>query len=122
MSNKLYLITTNDKKFEEWAKQNKKRLKGAALEHFNAGYIDMINGNYLARASFVCYWEIYNNNSLAKIAPAITQASFIHMMHRFMERGQQDEVIVTQQLMSNFLRLLQALNQEPSERDSNEEE
>ena len=122
MSNKLYLITTNNKKFEEWSKQNKKRLKGAALEHFNAGYNDMINGNYLARASFVCYWEIYNNNSLAKIAPAITQASFIHMMHRFMERGQQDEVMVTQQLMSNFLRLLQALNQEPDKSDLDEEE
>jgi len=122
MSNKLYLITTNNKKFEEWSKQNKKRLKGSALEHFNAGYNDMVNGNYLARASFVCYWEIYNNNSLAKIAPAITQASFIHMMHRFMERGQQDEVIVTQQLMSNFLRLLQALNQEPDKGESNEEE
>ena len=120
--NKLYLITTNNKKFEEWAKQNKKRLKEVALEHFNAGYNDVANGNYMARASFVCYWEIYNNNSLAKVAPAITQAAFIHMMHRFMERGQQDEVIVTQQLMSNFLRLLQALNQEPSERDSNEEE
>jgi hypothetical protein len=39
-----------------------------------------------------------------------------------MERGQQDEVIVTQQLMSNFLRLLQALNQEPVKGDLNEEE
>jgi hypothetical protein len=122
MSNILYLITTNNNKFEAWSKMNKKRLKDAALEHFNAGYNDVANGNYMARASFVCYWEIYNNNSLAKVAPAITQASLIHMMHRFMERGQQDEVIVTQQLMSNFLRLLQALNQEPDKGESNEEE
>jgi arginine/lysine/ornithine decarboxylase len=120
--NKLYLITTNNKKFDEWAKQNKKRLKDYTLDHFNAGYNDVVKGNYLARASFVCYWEIYNNNSLAKVAPAMTQASLIHMMHRFMERGQQDEVIVTQQLMSNFLRLLQALNQEPDKGESNEEE
>jgi len=111
MSNKIYLITTNDKKFDEWSKQNKKKLKEHALEHFNAGYNDVVKGNYLARASFVCYWEIYNNNSLAKIAPAMTQASFIHMLHRFMERGQQDEVVVVQQLMGNFLRLLQALNE-----------
>lgn len=109
--NKLYLITTNNKKFEEWSKQNKSRLKGLALDHFNSGYNDVANGNYLARASFVCYWEIYNNNSLAKVAPAITQASFIHMMHRFMERGQKEEVIVVQQLVSNFLRLLQSLNE-----------
>ena len=117
MSNKLYLITVNDKKFDEWAKQNKKKLKGLALEHFNAGYVDMSKGNYLARASFVCYWEIYNNNSLAKIAPAMTQASLIHMMHRFMERGQENEVIVTQQLMSNFLRLLQRLNEPVGEEE-----
>lgn len=119
--NKLYLITVNDKKFEEWAKQNKKKLKEHALEHFNAGYVDMSKGNYLARASFVCYWEIYNNNSLARVAPAITQASFIHMMHRFIERGQQEEVQVVQQLMSNFLRLLQALNL-PIEGEEDEEE
>ena len=43
------------------------------------------------------------------------------MMHRFMERGQQEEVIVVQQLMSNFLRLLQSLNT-PLEAESDEEE
>ena len=31
MSNKLYLITINDKKFEEWAKQNKKEAQGNSL-------------------------------------------------------------------------------------------
>tara|TARA_R110000823_G_scaffold133544_2_gene262268 strand:- start:352 stop:708 length:357 start_codon:yes stop_codon:yes gene_type:complete len=111
MSNKLYLISTNNNKFEEWSKQNKKKLKEHALDHFNGGYNDVVNGNYLARASFVCYWEIYNNNSLAKIAPAMTQASCIHMMHRFMERGQQEEVEVVQNIMTNFLRLLQKLNE-----------
>lgn len=107
--NKLYLITTNNKKFDSWSKEMKKKLKDAALDHFNSGYNDVVNGNYLARASFVCYWEIYNNDSLARLAPAITQASFIHMMHRFMEKGMQDEVQVVQQLMFNFLRLLQRL-------------
>ena len=121
--NKLYLTCTNNKKFEEWAKQNRSKLKKtpAALDHFNQGYNQVAVGNYLARASFVCYWEIYSSNSLAKVAPAMTQASLIHMMHRFMERGQQDEIIVVQQLMSNFLRLLQSLNT-PLEDESNEEE
>ena len=115
--NKLYLITTNNKKFDAWSKQMKKKLKGAALDHFNSGYNDVVNGNYLARASFVCYWEIYDNDSLARLAPAITQASFIHMMHRFMEMQMQEEVEVVQQLMWNFLRLLQRL-----EGGNNEEE
>ena len=118
MSNKLYLITTNNKKFEEWSKHNKKRLKGLALEHFNAGYNDVANGNYLARASFVCYWEIYAHNDLARLAPAITQATLIHMMHRFIERGNQEEIHTIQQIMANFLRLLQRLDGE----ESNEEE
>jgi len=115
--NKLYLITTNNKKFDEWAKQNKKRLKDYALDHFNAGYNDVVKGNYLARASFVCYWEIYNNNSLAKLAPAMTQASMIHMMHRFMERGLQEEMVVVEQMMHNFLRLLQRLNEPDGEEE-----
>lgn len=116
--NKLYLITTNNKKFDSWSKEMKKKLKDAALDHFNAGYNDVVNGNYLARASFVCYWEIYEHDSLARLAPAITQASFIHMMHRFMEMGMQDEVQVVQQLMFNFLRLLQRLEGD----ETNEEE
>ena len=120
MSNKLYLITTNNKKFEEWAKQNKKRLKGLALEHFNAGYNDVSNGNYLARASFVCYWEIYSNNDLARLAPAITQASFIHMLHRFIERGDMEEVNVVQQIMANFVRLLSVLDTPNKNKEVNE--
>ena len=116
--NKLYLITTNNKKFDSWSKEMKKKLNDAALDHFNAGYNDVVNGNYLARASFVCYWEIYHNDSLARLAPAITQASLIHMMHRFMEMGMQEEVQVVQQLMFNFLRLLQSLEVG----NSNEEE
>jgi hypothetical protein len=116
--NKLYLITTNNKKFDSWSKQLKKNLKGLALDHFNSGYNDTVNGNYLARASFVCYWEIYSNDSLARLAPAITQASLIHMLHRFMEMQMHEEVRVVEQLMMNFLRLLQRLEGE----ENNEEE
>ena len=38
MNNKLWLITTNDKKFDEWAKKQKKALNEVELEHFNMGY------------------------------------------------------------------------------------
>ena len=106
MNNKLWLITTNDKKFDEWSKKQKKALNEIELEH------------YLARASFICYWEIYSHNDLARLAPAITQATLIHMMHRFIERGDQEEIHTIQQIMANFLRLLQRLDGE----ESNEEE
>ena len=109
--NKLYLITTNNKKFDSWSKQLKKQLKGVALDAFNAGYNEVVDGNYLARASFVCYWEIHMNNSLARLAPAITQASLIHMLHRFMDAGRLEEAEVVKQLMWNFLRLLQKLDE-----------
>jgi hypothetical protein len=118
MNNKLFLITTNDKKFDEWSKKQKKALNDVELEHFNMGYAGIAKGNYLARASFVCYWEIYSHNDLARLAPAITQATFIHMMHRFIERGNQEEINTIQQIMANFLRLLQRLDGE----ESNEEE
>lgn len=107
--NKLYLITTNNKKFDSWSKEMKKKLKDAALDHFNSAYNELVNGNYLARASFVCYWEIYANDSLARLAPAITQASLIHMFHRFMEIGMPEEARVVEQMMMNFLRLLQRM-------------
>ncbi len=109
--NKLYLITTNNKKFDSWSKEMKKKLKGLALEHFNSGYNDVVRGNYFARASFVCYWEIYDNDSLARLAPAITQASLIHLLHRFMDKGMLEEARVVEKTMMNFLRLLQKLEE-----------
>tara|TARA_R100000482_G_scaffold119879_1_gene64747 strand:+ start:93 stop:497 length:405 start_codon:yes stop_codon:yes gene_type:complete len=124
MNNKLYMITVNNKKFDEWAKKQKvklKRLKNeAALEHFNIGYNDCVNANYLVRASFVCYWEIYSNNDLARLTPAITQASFIHMLHRFIERGDMEEVNVVQQMMANFVRLLSVLDTPNKNKEVNE--
>ena len=124
MNNKLYMITVNNKKFDEWAKRQKIKLKRrkneAALEHFNVGYNDCVNANYLVRASFVCYWEIYSNNDLARLAPAITQASFIHMLHRFIERGDMEEVNVVQQIMANFVRLLSVLDTPNKNKEVNE--
>ena len=109
--NELYNKTVDDKAFEEWAKEMKGLIPNQLnLDHFNQGYAELAEGaNYLARASFVCYWEISMNNSLARLAPAITQATLIHMMHRFIEQEQIEEAQVVSQLMINFLRLLQAL-------------
>tara|TARA_R110002020_G_scaffold53057_2_gene148711 strand:- start:9175 stop:9624 length:450 start_codon:yes stop_codon:yes gene_type:complete len=122
-TNKLYLITVNDKKFDEWCKVKRKDLKKTpiALDHFNEGYNGVARGNYLARATFVCYWEIYNSNDIARLAPAITQASLIHMMHRFIEMGKEEEIIVCQNLASNFLRLLQVLNTNEGENNNDME-
>ena len=119
--NKIYMITVNNKKFDEWSKKTKVQLKRRknpmALEHFNQGYNDVARGNYLARATFVCYWEIYANNNLARLAPAITQASMIHLFHRFLEAGQEEEAKTVQMMMSNFLRLLQAVDMGSSDEE-----
>jgi len=39
------------------------------------------------------------------------------MMHRFMERGLQEEMVVVEQMMHNFLRLLQRLNEPDGEEE-----
>jgi hypothetical protein len=121
--NKLFLITTNDKKFDAWAKETKKRLvkNPLAFEHFNLAYADVARGNYLARATFVCYWQINASDDLARLAPAITQASFIHMMHRFVEQGKEEEIMICQNLSSNFLRLLQVLSINKGENENDME-
>jgi hypothetical protein len=112
---KLYLITTNDKSFDEWAKKKKKELVGVSLDTFNQGYNEMHNGAYLPKASFVCYWEIASSAEVAKLAPAITQASLIHMLHRFIERENYEEVEVTTAMIGNFMRLLGRLGETDEE-------
>ena len=87
--NKIFLDVTNDKRFVEWAKAMKKKIKKnpAALAHFEQNYAVVRNGMFLPRASFVMYWEMFNSDNLARLAPAISQASMIHMLHRLMEQN-----------------------------------
>lgn len=115
MSNKLYLIANNDKKFASWCKEKRKKLDGVFLDSFNMNAQEIRYANYFARASFICYWEIQLNGSLSKLAPAITQATLIHVMHRLLEKDKQHEAEVVSMMMTNFLRLLQEI-------DSDEEE
>ena len=112
---KLYLITTNNKEFQQWAKKKKSELKETKLYSFNEGYNEMHNSDYLPKASFICYWEISESSELAKLAPAITQASLIHMLHRFVEQGNAQEVEVTTMMITNFMRLLGRLGVQDEE-------
>ena len=108
---KLYLITTNNKEFQK----KKSELKGTKLDSFIEGYNEMHNSDYLPKASFICYWEISESSELAKLAPAITQASLIHMLHRFVEQGNAQEVEVTTMMITNFMRLLGRLGVQDEE-------
>jgi hypothetical protein len=80
------------------------------FDHFQSQASEMRYANYLAKASFVCYWEIQTDNSLARLAPALTQATLIQLTHRFVEQEKFEEVEVTSMMMSNFLRLLGGLD------------
>ena len=110
-TNKIYLTTTNDKRYAEWSKKMGRLLKKHPLlfEHFQTQATEMRFANYLAKASFVCYWEIQTDDRLAKLAPAITQATMIQLSHRFLEQEKFEEVEVTSMMMTNFLRLLGGL-------------
>ena len=111
-TNKIYLVTTNDKKYAEWSKKMARTLNKSPLmlDHFQSQASEMRYANYLAKASFVCYWEIQTDNSLARLAPALTQATLIQLTHRFVEQEKFEEVEVTSMMMTNFLRLLGGLD------------
>tara|TARA_R110000744_G_scaffold78461_2_gene154554 strand:+ start:2894 stop:3295 length:402 start_codon:yes stop_codon:yes gene_type:complete len=111
--NKIYLDVTNDKRFIEWAKAMKKKINKnpSALDHFEQNFAVVRNGMFLPRASFVMYWEMFNSDNLARLAPAITQASMIHMLHRLMEQGKEEESALIQTMMINFVRLMNSINQ-----------
>lgn len=121
-TNKLYLITTNDKQYAMWIKQVQKALNKSPLhlDSFNAQANEMRYANYLAKASFVMYWSIQTDMSLTKLAPAITQATMVHLMHRFIEKQMFEEVEVTSKLVSNFMRLLGRLDEDGISEDDEE--
>ena len=111
--NKIFLDITNDKRFVEWAKGMKKKIKKNpnALDHFEQNFAVVRNGMFLPRASFVMYWEMYQSDNLARMAPAITQASMIHMLHRLMEQNKDEEAALIQTMMINFVRLMNSIEQ-----------
>ena len=47
----------------------------------------------------------------------MTQASLIHLLHRFIEMGAEDEIEVVSMMMQNFLRLLSKLDGEIDEEE-----
>jgi len=116
-TNKIYLVTTNDKKYAEWSKRMGKTLSKSPLmfDHFQSQASEMRYANYLAKSSFVAYWDIQTDNSLARLAPALTQATLIQMTHRFLEQQKMEEVEITSQIIANFIRLLGRLDDDVSQ-------
>jgi len=111
--NKLFLIANNDKKFAAWCKEKRKKLKGELqTEFFNTSVQDVRYANYFARATFICYWEIQLNGAIAKLAPAITQATLISVREKLIIQDKMEDAEVVSLMMTNFLRLLQRLEDE----------
>ena len=115
MTEILYRIATNDERFNAWAKKKKKNLEGAFLEMFNFGYNESVNAGHHTRLTFVCYWEINENGSLAKVAPAITQATLMLLGQRLLERNKMNEVELVSNMSVNFARLLAVLGAKDEE-------
>ena len=115
MTEILYRIATNDERFNAWAKKKKKNLDGRFLDMFNFGYNESVNAGHHTRLTFVCYWEIQENGSLAKVAPAITQASLMLLGQRFLERNKINETELAHNMSVNFARLLGILGAKDEE-------
>ena len=105
MTEILYRIAINDERFNAWAKKKKKNLEGRHLDGFNVGYNEAVNAGHHTRLTFVCFWEIQENGSLAKVAPAITQASLMLLGLRLLERNRMNEVEIAHNMSVNFTRL-----------------
>ena len=112
---KAYLIANNDKRFIKWVTDSRKKLQGDVLNQFIFNANEVRYGNYFARAAFVAYWHIHFDNSMARFAPAITQATLIHMLHRFLEQGKHEEVEILNQMTVNYLRLIKELDVDEEE-------
>lgn len=120
--NKLYLIANNDKKFAAWCKEKRKKLTGELqTEFFNNHVQDIRYGNYFARATFICYWEIQLSTSLTRLAPAVTQATLISIREKLIIQDKMEDAEVVSLMMTNFLRLLQRLDDEEQRLDDEEE-
>ena len=117
MTEILYRIASNDERFNAWAKKKKKNLEGRFLDAFNSGYTESVTSSYYTRATFVCFWEIHENESLVKVAPAITQSSLMHLAQRLLERGRNTEAEIAHNLMINFVRLLSTLDVKKDEEE-----
>jgi len=117
MTEILYRIASNNERFNAWAKKKKKNLEGRFLDAFISGYNEAANAGYYTRATFVCFWEIHENESLVKVAPAITQASLMHLAQRLLERGRQQEAQMAHNMMINFVRLLSTLEVKTDEEE-----
>lgn len=117
MTEILYRIATNDQRFSSWAKKKKKSLEPRFLDTFNHGYNEAINAGFFTKATFVSFWEIHENNSLAKVAPAITQASLMHLAQRLYERNLEEEAQVAHNMMINFIRLIGTLDVKKDEEE-----
>lgn len=117
MTEILYRIATNDERFNAWAKKKKKTLQRQFLQAFNSGYSETANAGYYTRATFICFWEIHENNSLTKLAPAITQSSLMHLAQRLIEKNRQEEAQMAHNMMINFVRLLSSLDVKSDEEE-----
>lgn len=117
MTEILYRIASNDERFNSWAKKKKKNLEGRFLDMFNVGYNESVNAEHYTRATFVCFWEIHTNGSLAKVAPSITQASLMHLVQRLLERDRPKEAQLAHNMTINFVRLLSVLDGEKNEEE-----
>lgn len=117
---KVFLITTDNKKFDEWSKQMRQKLKKEsqhAFDAFNQGFVDIQRGNYLARATFVCYWEMATGGEIGLLGSPITHATMIHMSHRLLSMGYEEEAGIANMMISNLLRFAALIDGDKSEEE-----
>ena len=101
-----------DKELNKWAKVMRKKLEGRYLDLFNEQMPTMSKANNFIRGSFVVFWEIKTDDSLAEHATYITQATLLTLADNFITFNKMQEANAAHQMMINFTRLLAHLQEE----------
>ena len=108
--NKMYLVAVDNKKLLNWKNEMCKKLKRKSkvmLDDFEKTFPEMFeNGNHYSKTSFVAFWEMKTDDSLARMATAITQATFVTMLQRLFELNKLEEIAILNSMQINFMRIL----------------
>lgn len=115
-------ISQNDKKMAEWSKMIRSKIKNErVLDIFGQTFAEIRTGHDYAKLCFVMYWEIQFDDNLAKLAPAISQATLLTLRDKFLGMGEEynEEVHASNMMAINLTRLMsRTMENDTNENDS----
>lgn len=117
-------IAQNDKKMAEWSKVIRSKIENERmLDIFNKTFAELRTGHEFAKLCFVMYWEIQFDDNLARLSPAIAQATLMTLRDKFIGMGENyfEEANVSNVMVMNLTRLIARTMTENDENENDSE-